>query len=100
MPLRWPTVSPFGWVTTRSEDHTSELQSRPHLVCRLLLEKKQSASRPFEKGLQIEQRKPALLVLSEAPHERELDLAPMPLTTRHLLVCKLRLHCPPAALLP
>src|SRR5690554_7346094 len=24
---------------TRSEEHTSELQSRPHLVCRLLLEK-------------------------------------------------------------
>src|SRR5436305_7800429 len=27
-------------VTSRSEEHTSELQSRPHLVCRLLLEKK------------------------------------------------------------
>src|SRR3989442_5673168 len=27
-------------VTPRSEEHTSELQSRPHLVCRLLLEKK------------------------------------------------------------
>src|SRR3989442_9956313 len=27
----------------RSEEHTSELQSRPHLVCRLLLEKKKSA---------------------------------------------------------
>src|SRR5690554_7153742 len=27
-------------VYTRSEEHTSELQSRPHLVCRLLLEKK------------------------------------------------------------
>src|SRR5690554_7541388 len=26
--------------TSRSEEHTSELQSRPHLVCRLLLEKK------------------------------------------------------------
>src|SRR2546422_5090005 len=29
-----------GWVTFRSEEHTSELQSRLHLVCRLLLEKK------------------------------------------------------------
>src|SRR3989442_3704667 len=30
-----------SWLfTTRSEEHTSELQSRPHLVCRLLLEKK------------------------------------------------------------
>src|SRR3989442_11753781 len=28
------------WVGGRSEEHTSELQSRPHLVCRLLLEKK------------------------------------------------------------
>src|SRR3989442_3326411 len=27
----------------RSEEHTSELQSRPHLVCRLLLEKKKDA---------------------------------------------------------
>src|SRR5690554_7070355 len=27
-------------LKARSEEHTSELQSRPHLVCRLLLEKK------------------------------------------------------------
>src|SRR5690554_7583207 len=27
-------------IYDRSEEHTSELQSRPHLVCRLLLEKK------------------------------------------------------------
>src|SRR5690554_7781939 len=27
-------------IARRSEEHTSELQSRPHLVCRLLLEKK------------------------------------------------------------
>src|SRR5437870_8216280 len=29
-----------GLVQIRSEEHTSELQSRGHLVCRLLLEKK------------------------------------------------------------
>src|SRR3712207_6947649 len=29
---------------TRSEEHTSELQSRQYLVCRLLLEKKQSTA--------------------------------------------------------
>src|SRR5690554_7659099 len=29
-------------VVVRSEEHTSELQSRPHLVCRLLLEKKKN----------------------------------------------------------
>src|SRR5438552_10485191 len=28
------------WATARSEEHTSELQSPDHLVCRLLLEKK------------------------------------------------------------
>src|SRR5436305_6579046 len=30
---------------SRSEEHTSELQSRPHLVCRLLLEKKKKLNR-------------------------------------------------------
>src|SRR5215813_9994942 len=30
----------------RSEEHTSELQSRPHLVCRLLLEKKKNDKIP------------------------------------------------------
>src|SRR2546422_6416097 len=29
-----------AWADVRSEEHTSELQSRLHLVCRLLLEKK------------------------------------------------------------
>src|SRR5690554_7303949 len=31
---------PINLQVVRSEEHTSELQSRPHLVCRLLLEKK------------------------------------------------------------
>src|SRR3712207_8675289 len=31
-------------VTVRSEEHTSELQSRQYLVCRLLLEKKNKPS--------------------------------------------------------
>src|SRR5215475_16218848 len=31
----------------RSEEHTSELQSRENLVCRLLLEKKKKTTRPF-----------------------------------------------------
>src|SRR5690554_7401742 len=30
------------YFNLRSEEHTSELQSRPHLVCRLLLEKKKT----------------------------------------------------------
>src|SRR5690554_7651340 len=32
----------------RSEEHTSELQSRPHLVCRLLLEKKKKHKKKNE----------------------------------------------------
>src|SRR5205814_6883623 len=33
-------ISPTNRYSTRSEEHTSELQSLRHLVCRLLLEKK------------------------------------------------------------
>src|SRR3712207_8125654 len=33
-------VQPLGRPAERSEEHTSELQSRQYLVCRLLLEKK------------------------------------------------------------
>src|SRR5690554_7167063 len=51
--ISWPRIYPTGEgapnpagldfydrLVDRSEEHTSELQSRPHLVCRLLLEKK------------------------------------------------------------
>src|SRR3712207_9466393 len=37
--------------TSRSEEHTSELQSRQYLVCRLLLEKKINTSFSVRKGL-------------------------------------------------
>src|SRR2546429_4945322 len=54
----WPTIRKsargrFDWLragdeniykSLRSEEHTSELQSRLHLVCRLLLEKKKLAT--------------------------------------------------------
>src|SRR3712207_7734622 len=33
---------PWSRAATRSEEHTSELQSRQYLVCRLLLEKKKN----------------------------------------------------------
>src|SRR2546429_4259070 len=36
------TAAEAGQRTGRSEEHTSELQSRLHLVCRLLLEKKKN----------------------------------------------------------
>src|SRR3712207_8048663 len=38
--VSWRGVS---WVGVRSEEHTSELQSRQYLVCRLLLEKQNSS---------------------------------------------------------
>src|SRR2546422_2504098 len=34
-----------SWTCRRSEEHTSELQSRLHLVCRLLLEKKKKTQK-------------------------------------------------------
>src|SRR5689334_24027105 len=37
-----PATSPTRTRRPRSEEHTSELQSQFHLVCRLLLEKKKS----------------------------------------------------------
>src|SRR2546422_7330511 len=49
--LHWATADYTYWVASdlgltelgdRSEEHTSELQSRLHLVCRLLLEKKKT----------------------------------------------------------
>src|SRR3989442_9800076 len=43
----WTTKEKRGfYASPRSEEHTSELQSRPHLVCRLLLEKKKNTSNP------------------------------------------------------
>src|SRR5947209_13630135 len=39
-------TSPYSSRAFRSEEHTSELQSRQYLVCRLLLEKKNSCNRP------------------------------------------------------
>src|SRR5256884_6045456 len=39
-PLGKVPTGPLGRTSLRSEEHTSELQSRLHLVCRLLLEKK------------------------------------------------------------
>src|SRR2546422_4161810 len=39
-----PFTPPATSRSTRSEEHTSELQSRLHLVCRLLLEKKKKTT--------------------------------------------------------
>src|SRR3989442_5868166 len=42
-------LSAAPYQKARSEEHTSELQSRPHLVCRLLLEKKNSRPRSYSR---------------------------------------------------
>src|SRR5438874_8059532 len=46
-PARRPGEDRFSVLRSRSEEHTSELQSRRELVCRLLLEKKKT---PTEDG--------------------------------------------------
>src|SRR5690625_6520134 len=51
---RNPVMDPSGTVklnpsTTRSEEHTSELQSRGQLVCRLLLEKKKKRKKKTDR---------------------------------------------------
>src|SRR5947209_9922078 len=57
-PMAGPLVRIYGAITFylenketvaayRSEEHTSELQSRQYLVCRLLLEKKKNIKRNF-----------------------------------------------------
>src|SRR3989442_8813956 len=45
-----PRPPAAGSQPGRSEEHTSELQSRPHLVCRLLLEKKRNFSFDLLRG--------------------------------------------------
>src|SRR5258708_30379002 len=49
--VRLPVITPAGALTPspspmRSEEHTSELQSPDHLVCRLLLERKNQYDTP------------------------------------------------------
>src|SRR3712207_7380201 len=52
-------------VTARSEEHTSELQSRQYLVCRLLLENKKSSNLP--PLLPLHSLLPLLIFSSPAP---------------------------------
>src|SRR3712207_8750487 len=43
-PVRWARGARHPGAGGRSEEHTSELQSRQYLVCRLLLEKKKRST--------------------------------------------------------
>src|SRR2546422_7374293 len=46
-----PAGAPQDRAVQRSEEHTSELQSRLHLVCRLLLEKKKKTKNNYHPAL-------------------------------------------------
>src|SRR5260370_40468025 len=48
---RW--LLPEKWPVSRSEEHTSELQSHLNLVCRLLLEKKKKKIKVVNKRIKI-----------------------------------------------
>src|SRR5438876_5751978 len=50
-PMFWTFRSRAIWFSSRSEEHTSELQSPVHLVCRLLLEKK-NKQRPAPRSVE------------------------------------------------
>src|SRR5438552_10462431 len=53
----WPASLPRHWAfrrkQNRSEEHTSELQSPDHLVCRLLLEKKKKKNTTYTMSLPL-----------------------------------------------
>src|SRR3712207_6507060 len=56
MPIIFPILSAslnIHLFSVRSEEHTSELQSRQYLVCRLLLEKKNRQMQPLPPGTPI-----------------------------------------------
>src|SRR5216683_4669239 len=52
-----PAGDPAMARSVRSEEHTSELQSRSDLVCRLLLEKKKKKQKPTHKIKQKKKKK-------------------------------------------
>src|SRR3989440_454369 len=67
LPPRQRAVHPGAAHHPRSEEHTSELQSRSDLVCRLLLEKKKKTTAPTRKSKQ---------------HSPELDQQSQPISSK------------------
>src|SRR2546422_1881746 len=70
----------------RSEEHTSELQSRLHLVCRLLLEKKNPAARREPLDQTLSQPVGTLLYLARRRHRQRAARPP----------AQMRVQVPPA----
>src|SRR5690554_7647773 len=58
------------WI--RSEEHTSELQSRPHLVCRLLLEKKKKKKKNHNKNIKKNSTKTVFPTISSRIDARHI----------------------------
>src|SRR5207253_6479859 len=72
-PMRWifpagarPAAAIPARSPGRSEEHTSELQSRGHLVCRLLLEKKKKKHKRQNKTLKTQKRQKNAQHMNEA----------------------------------
>src|SRR2546422_8472783 len=53
IPALLTRTSSLPKLATRSEEHTSELQSRLHLVCRLLLEKKKNIHKDAKHNMRV-----------------------------------------------
>src|SRR5438067_3121942 len=74
-----PPDSSMPWrptrVSRRSEEHTSELQSRFDLVCRLLLEKKKRASYRHGKALRLVLGLEAEHLVVDAPRDSRVARA-------------------------
>src|SRR3712207_8916182 len=80
----------------RSEEHTSELQSRQYLVCRLLLEKKKN----IVESLASPSSHFSLLLLLPSPPTSPIPLfiCPLPITM-HLLLSRSSSPCHPTHIL-
>src|SRR2546429_7331653 len=59
--MKLRTMERAAFQTARSEEHTSELQSRLHLVCRLLLEKKKKTAHAAASSIAAAQHRVDLL---------------------------------------
>src|SRR5437870_8391911 len=66
LPIRRSYPQPTADTSVRSEEHTSELQSRGHLVCRLLLEKK-NAQHSQPRSAYVEHHRPRHIVTKPPP---------------------------------
>src|SRR5687767_12794062 len=90
-------IQGFGNVGSRSEEHTSELQSLAYLVCRLLLEKKKSTRRCSTQTSRQSPPTPSCRGSSSASSSTSYS-SPNPSTSSHLATRST--SCPCAATTP